>query len=543
MGRTYTTLILLVLFILAAMASSAQADDACVADSPYLIHCGATPSAFITPDGSVWAVFEYRQHAWITHSNDGGDHFAPAVQVTEQPEAIETNGENRPKLIVDPDGQHVYVSWTLKTEGQHTGDIRFTRSTDGGRHFEPVRTINDDGLLTSHRFDSMLLTESGLLYLTWLDKRELEYAAERGESYRGSAVFYSYSADQGASFSANRRIADHSCECCRIAVAPHGDDGMALLWRHVFDQNTRDHAISTVNRYHVGDMVRASHDDWHIDACPHHGPSMVVSTVETSYHISWFSAGNINRGIYYGFHSLEDGKTTRVRQVDGRPGAGHPSLGSFNDRLHLVWKRFNGIDTDLMLTTSDDEGHHWSDEQIIANTTQASDHPIIVPGPDGLMVSWMTQDTGYRLVRIDDSTASGQGEILPFTADSFEEIKQEYTGQSFLLALWSVHCPPCMIELEMLGRMLAEDPSIPLVLISTDPIDMAEDALDFLLDYDLAHIRSWMFADSFTERLRYSIDPMWFGELPRSYFFDAEHQHEAHSGILQESQVRSWLAR
>jgi len=536
MSRISLAAVFLTVFSLAALA-----DVDCVEGSAELIHCGSTPSTHVSADGQVWVVFEYQQHAWLTRSADAGKTFEPAVRVTHQAENIETNGENRPKLIVDPDGQHVYVSWTQKTEGVHTGDIRFTRSTDGGQSFEAARTINDDGLLTSHRFDSLMLTESGLLYLTWLDKRELEYAAERGDSYRGSAVFYSFSEDKGASFTQNSNIADHSCECCRIAVAPHGEDGMALLWRHVFDTNTRDHAIATVNRDHMGDLARASHDDWQIDACPHHGPAMIPGASDSMYHMSWFSAGNINRGIYYGRHDLDTGETTMVQQVDGTPGAGHPSLGSWSGRLHLVWKRFNGIDTDLMLITSDDEGNSWSEATIIANTGESSDHPIIVHDPDGLKVSWMTRENGFRLISLD--AGQTQGEIKPFTADTFARIRQEYTGKPFLVALWSVHCPPCMVELDMLGRLLEEDPSIPLVLISTDPIAMADDAMDFLQDYDLAHIRSWMFADSFTERLRHSIDPMWFGELPRSYYFDAEHHQQAHSGILSESQARTWLDR
>ena len=133
-------------------------------------------------------------------------------------------------------------------------------------------------------------------------------------------------------------------------------------------------------------------------------------------------------------------------------------------------------------------------------------------------------------------------DIRAFTTTTLEDIKAQREGEPFVLALWSVTCPPCMVELDMFGELLKEYPDLPLVLVSTDDIAGQEDALDFLYDYELEGITSWMFADSFTERLRFSIDPNWFGELPRSYYFDSAHQPEAHSGILKEEQVREWLS-
>ena len=42
---------------------------------------------------------------------------------------------------------------------------------------------------------------------------------------------------------------------------------------------------------------------------------------------------------------------------------------------------------------------------------------------------------------------------------------------------------------------------------------------------------------------RYAIDPAWRGELPRSYLFDAAHKRAAHSGLMNETQLRDWLKR
>lgn len=139
--------------------------------------------------------------------------------------------------------------------------------------------------------------------------------------------------------------------------------------------------------------------------------------------------------------------------------------------------------------------------------------------------------------------ALAEDNFKPFTADSFAEIKQRFAGEQFLVGLWSVDCPPCLVELDMMGELLADNPDLPFVLISTDPIAEREFAHDFLLDFDLADRESWMFADSFTERLRFSIDPSWYGELPRSYFFDAGHNMQSHSGIMTQEMLEEWFQK
>ena len=131
----------------------------------------------------------------------------------------------------------------------------------------------------------------------------------------------------------------------------------------------------------------------------------------------------------------------------------------------------------------------------------------------------------------------------PFTADSFAEIKASFQGSEFLVGLWSVDCPPCLVELNMIGALLENNPDLPFVLISTDPISDRESAMEFLEDFNLHGRESWMFADSFTERLRFSIDPNWYGELPRSYFFDSEHVMQSHSGIMTMELLAKWFDR
>lgn len=131
--------------------------------------------------------------------------------------------------------------------------------------------------------------------------------------------------------------------------------------------------------------------------------------------------------------------------------------------------------------------------------------------------------------------------IRPFTADSFNEIRDDYEGRGFMVGLWSMYCAPCLAELKLMGEVLAENPDLPFVLVSTDPIEEREHAHELLSEYGLAQQESWMFAESFAERLRYSIDPQWYGELPRSYFFSKSGDMQRHSGTITLEQLHTWF--
>ena len=297
------------------------------------------------------------------------------------------------------------MAWTLKTSSRFTGEIRFCRSTDGGENFETPRTINDDNLFTGHRFESLFLVDSGHLYLTWVDKRDLEASVEAGEDYAGAAIYYAVSDDDGASFSQNYRVANNSCECCRIAIAPRGPENIAILWRQVFGEDVRDHAIAELTP--SGKTLttnRASYDQWHINACPHHGPTMVQSSLSGDYHMSWFTNGDLNQGIYYARYSFDDGRSASIFQVDGQPGAGHPFLSEHNEKLHLVWKGFNGRETLLNLITSEDDGATWSEPTTLLKTDKGSAHPLLIQNSDSLFLSWHSDEFGYVLLDVSENT-------------------------------------------------------------------------------------------------------------------------------------------
>ncbi len=377
------------------LAQSCEALRAAQGQDLISVHCGGAPSAVFDADGHLWVAFVLDEHVYVSRSDDEGATYSTPVRVNAEPEDAEFNGENRPKIVVGADGT-IMLSWTTKTSNQFTGEIRFSRSVDGGRSFATPRTINDDGLRTGHRFDSLFLTHSGKLYLTWIDKRDMEATLARNEAYPGAAIYYTVSTDMGATFMPNVRVSHNSCECCRIAMAAHGEDSVAILWRQIFDDHIRDHAIAVLGpQGDVSEVSRATVDDWYIDACPHHGPTMVPGAADGQYHMSWFSAGNLHSGIHYARYDLATDLPADLIKVDGTPGAGHPSLALHEGTLYLVWKGFDGMGSPLQLMQSHDDGRSWSEPQTLMTTTQGSDHPLLITSPGGVYLSWASEEHGY----------------------------------------------------------------------------------------------------------------------------------------------------
>ncbi len=131
--------------------------------------------------------------------------------------------------------------------------------------------------------------------------------------------------------------------------------------------------------------------------------------------------------------------------------------------------------------------------------------------------------------------------IQPFTVTSMKEIVAPRQGKPFILGLWSLSCTHCREDLALLSRLAARYPKADLVLIAADSAEESADATLVLDKLQLNRAEQWIFADPFTERLRFSIDRTWRGELPRTYFYEANHRAKIVSGKLNEAETEAWF--
>ncbi len=152
----------------------------------------------------------------------------------------------------------------------------------------------------------------------------------------------------------------------------------------------------------------------------------------------------------------------------------------------------------------------------------------------------------FLLMSILPATASSspaQPQLSTFQPGSYETILKRYRGKPFLMVLWSLDCPPCFQELAMLGKLIEHYPALNLVLISTDSPGDKKELLSVINSKGVASADVWVFSKANSSRLRHEVDRTWYGELPRSYFFDGQQQKRAVSGLLDREVVEGWLRK
>ncbi len=142
--------------------------------------------------------------------------------------------------------------------------------------------------------------------------------------------------------------------------------------------------------------------------------------------------------------------------------------------------------------------------------------------------------------------ASAAQEVKPFVRGSHQQIVSARAGKPFVITFWSLTCTNCRDDLAMFGKLVQKHRSFDLVLVATDTPEQKQEITSTLQHFrlgraGLGRIESWVFADSYAERLRFEVDPQWYGELPRTYFYDAQGRAQALSGTLDHDQIERWI--
>ena len=345
-------------------------------------------------EGRLWRARVQDGHVLVDRSDNEGASFGAPVTVNPDKEVVAAEGDSAPKIALAADGA-IYVSYTQLLNKPFSGDIRFSRSLDGGKRFSAPVTVNDNRDVIGHRFDALIVGRDGKVYVVWLDKRDKAVAKQRGEEYAGAALYYAVSTDRGASFTANRKLADHTCECCRIALDLAPDGRPVAFWRHVFEGGERDHALMKFDGQST--PRRVTHDRWRIDACPHHGPALSIAA-DGHHHLAWFDNAPDARGLFYA-RSTDGGASLSPPLAFGDLAAqpGHADVLSLGREVFLVWKEFNGEASVIRMQASSDAGASWTAPRTLAETGDSSDYPRLAARDAQMFLSWNTVREGHRL--------------------------------------------------------------------------------------------------------------------------------------------------
>jgi len=104
-----------------------------------------------------------------------------------------------------PGRGNVYVlASVMRKSNTDPADVMFTRSTDGGVTWDPPVRINDDASMLDYQWlGTMSVAPNGRIDAVWLDTRQ-----DPWNLHEKSALYYSYSEDQGVTWSVNVQLSE-----------------------------------------------------------------------------------------------------------------------------------------------------------------------------------------------------------------------------------------------------------------------------------------------------------------------------------------------
>ena len=281
LGRVISSWIIssLVLGVACGLSSLHAAEKAGAAAKP-TVHVVPAPAKCLVPDvvmdagGVLHMVYGLEHHAYYVRSSDNGATFTPPVKVDSTGQVETKMGERGPKLAVGREGA-VHVVWVDEwTPGVKTF-VRYARSLDGGKSFEPLQTLS-----AMSGVDGATLTadDKGNVVAFWH-----VMADPKPEVKAATWLHTTRSADNGASFGGSEKVRitnlpGLACSMCMMR-ARAGADGQVYLAFRGAAESIRDFYLLkgriTENRFAAH---RVNEDNWKLDSCPMCGPELTVAS-------------------------------------------------------------------------------------------------------------------------------------------------------------------------------------------------------------------------------------------------------------------------
>lgn len=403
-----------------------------------LASAGASnPTAAVDPrSGAVYVAWVQTNdgvsNVYLAQAEGPGKSFSTPVRVNHLPGDAAPHEQAPAQVAVGPEG-NVYVVWqkTTPVEGRRfpASGLRFARSTDGGRSFDPAITVNDDvgGPPASHTFHNIAVGPDGTVYISWLDSRTraslgnglggLDEAGSHLHPMRNSSpgdeldaagpeVRVARSVDAGQSFDSSVVVDRSACPCCRTALAVSREGTVYVAWRKVFDGNVRDIVVArSDDRARTFSVpFRVHHDDWVFPGCPHAGPGLAVDEAG-AVHVAWYTGAEGAAGLYY---TVADHWETGFREpeqlVEDPVAVSQVKLASVPGGVLGVWEDRRGEESRVILGRVRAFSGLGDRAQGVGTGTS----PAVAAGGGVYVVAWLEGQAVRVRLAADEAFSSGR---------------------------------------------------------------------------------------------------------------------------------------
>ena len=323
---------------------------------------GALCPAVAVGGDQVHLVYGTNGLPYYARSADFGKTFTTPLRLADDEQRSDLGHERGPLVAISKPGT-VHVLWMNSPNAR----VYYTRSTDGGRTFEPARNLT----APSKGVDGATLATdaAGRVFVVWAESGPVPPP----ESPESNTLTYAFSKDDGATFSPPQPLGSDypggACSCCAIRAAITADHQFLVAMRGAH-RNVRDiyllRAADPTARFAA---TRVSADDWVFQGCPMAGPSLDLAT-PGAIHVAWMSKDEV-----YHATSRDGGRTFTARTAPASAAwsrrtlplvlsnRGGEQLFAWTQNRRTLWER---IGADGRVVDSGDNGAAASDSRIAA---------------------------------------------------------------------------------------------------------------------------------------------------------------------------------
>jgi hypothetical protein len=278
------------------------------------------------------------------------------------PAEVPYSRQEAPALAIS--GDDVLMTWAvthpkMTSDKPFSNDLRLSRSTDGGKTFQPSVLVNDDQQVIGHSFDSIHVAPDGVVHMAWIDGRE---------GKKESGTFTARSTDHGRTVETNLKVDENTCVCCRTSMTSSPDGTLYVAWRKILPGDLRETVVarSTDGGRTFAAPVIVGHDRWVFPGCPHR-PASVGTDRQGRLYVVWYTEGSDETPSIYLAYSDDKGETFSPKQKLNL------SKGTFPDhpqmavdpagRLVIVWEEQSPVRREIVMSVSLDRGKTFSAPQ------------------------------------------------------------------------------------------------------------------------------------------------------------------------------------
>lgn len=350
---------------------------------------GSDPQLGTRASGELFLLHLKDKAIWLKSSGDGGDSFEEAIRVNDGGE-VASHSENTPMMVVRT-MREFYVLWTAE-DGNDRSSLRLADSADWGKSFGKPVAVDPTGPV-SQSFYTLAVGPDGVIYAAWLDSRD------RGQGKSGSSGLYlARSTNRGQSFEKSVRVTLNVCPCCRPSIAFTDAKTVHIGWRGVMDGDVRDIFVATSTDGGVtfpasSSSGRIAEDNWQINGCPHSGPAL--ATLGGKLFVAWHTVAG-NRSRLFITSSGDNGAhfSPKIEADTNLVDANHPRLVRLENTIGLVFQareagaRDSWNKLDVYFRQIESNGA-LTPLQRISHVTGSATYPTLLPArPDQLFVAW-----------------------------------------------------------------------------------------------------------------------------------------------------------